>query len=816
MRQPSTARAGYPPWAPLRIAALVLGLVAALLLQPHGATAEEPPVAGESARAEHSGTYEHSRTYEQSGTYTNPVTEGVVDTFPDPVTIRGKDGLWYAYGTQNPVFQSKGEKGERIVPILRSADMVHWQYAGEVFTPANQPDWHGGSRLWAPDVRYIDGRYQLYYSVPDRNTIGVATAPTPTGPWTDKGPVMKASSGCPTGNIDPAQFTDKGGQSYMYWGSYDVLCAAKMNADSTRIEGEVTQVAQGRRMEGAHVVRRGEHYYLFYSDAGCCQGSYSGYQVKVGRATSPTGPYLDDEGVDLMAATSKGGSVVGANGNRWIGPGHNSLQTDLAGQDWLVYHGISVDDPDLSPTPDINRKQLSKRPMMIDRLDWIDGWPVVRAGAGASEGRQPAPVTSWDAGSTFNDGSLSGWHAEGAGTDGWSLADDEDARQHVTHTGDGADPAYLLAGKKAGFPGKKSPAGLRAEADLEVTSAGGAAGLVLGYQNRDNHVTAWLDRSRNALVTEVMVDGTSRGEQVTALPSGFRWDTWHNVTAEVRGTRMTVEVSEDRLRDAVATQQRRLPDGVARSGEIGTAARGAGTAADNVGAVKLHTPETTRVPEPEPGAQLTDYSDEFDGSTVPGTAADSPWKWVRGPASGTTMTGDALSWPTQNTGLNLDTNTASVLTRDAPEGDYTVETKLHFTPGQANQKAGLVLYENDDRYFTLTRSALPLARGDGVLVRNSEFAKEGERPTTTPPTPVQYGETFGGPTADTMWLRLSYHTDRAHHENEVRASTSRDGKHWVGSGVWTLPVKDDLRIGLVSLNTAGAVARFDYLRTYRS
>lgn len=799
MRQPSPSKAGYP-LSLLRIAAPVLMLIAALLL-PHGATAEEPPAARELARAEQSGTHERSRTY------ANPVTEGVVDTFPDPVIIRGKDGLWYAYGTQNPVFQSKGEKGERIMPILRSADMVHWQYAGEVFTPANQPDWHGGSRLWAPDVRYIDGRYHLYYSVPDRNTVGVATASTPTGPWTDKGPVMKSSSGCPTGNIDQAQFTDKGGQSYMYWGSYDVLCAAKMNADSTRIEGDVTQVAQGRRMEGAYVVRRDGHYYLFYSDAGCCQGSYSGYKVKVGRATSPTGPFKDDEGVDLMAETSKGGTVVGANGNRWIGPGHNALQTDLAGADWLVYHGIHADDPDLDPTPEINRKQLSKRPMMIDRLDWIDGWPVVRAGAGASEGRQPAPVTSWYAGSTFNDGSLSGWHARGAGTDGWQLADDEDARQYVTHTGGGTDPAYLLAGKKA-------PAGLRAEADLKVTSAGGAAGLVFGYQNRGNHVTAWLDRRRNALVTEVMADGRSRGEQVTALPSGFRWDTWHNITAEVRGTRVTVEVSEDRLRDAVATQHRRLPDGTARPGEIGTAARGAGTAADNVGGAKLHTPETTRVPETQPGAQLTDYSDEFNGATVPGTDPDSPWKWVRGPASGTTMTGRALSWPTQNTGLHLDTNTASVLTRDAPEGDYTVETKLHFTPGQANQKAGLALYENDDRYFTLTRSALPLARRDGVLLRNSEFAKEGERPTTTPPTPVFYGETFGGPTADTMWLRLSHHADRAHQENEVRASTSRDGEHWVDAGVWTLPAKRDLKIGLLSLNAAGAVAQFDYLRTY--
>ncbi|MEV6156536.1 hypothetical protein AB0L53_39945 [Nonomuraea sp. NPDC052129] len=34
-------------------------------------------------------------------TYANPVSAGVVDTFPDPTMIHGKDGFWYAYGTQN-------------------------------------------------------------------------------------------------------------------------------------------------------------------------------------------------------------------------------------------------------------------------------------------------------------------------------------------------------------------------------------------------------------------------------------------------------------------------------------------------------------------------------------------------------------------------------------------------------------------------------------------------------------------------------------------------------------------------------------------
>ncbi|MFH8462667.1 family 43 glycosylhydrolase [Streptomyces sp. NPDC017991] len=737
----------------------------------------------------------------RASTYTNPVTEGTVDTFPDPAVIRGKDGYWYAYGTQNPVFQTQGQTAERMLPILKSSDLTHWTYAGEVFTPRTQPAWHGGSRLWAPDIRYTNGHYNLFYSVPNQDTVGVATAPTPTGPWTDAGAVLPADSGCATGDIDQAQFTDVGGQPYLYWGSYDTICVARMNGDRTRIEGTVTEVAQGRRMEGGFVVRRDGYYYLFYSDAGCCDGAYSGYQVKVGRSTGPTGPFTDDRGVDLMSPVSKGGIVVGSS-DRWIGPGHNALQTDLSGQDWLVYHAIPAADPDLDLVPGIDRT-LSRRPMLVDRLDWIDGWPVVRAGAGPSSDGSEAPVTTWRAGGTFNDGSLGGWQAQGSGTKAWATATEQDPGTFVTHSGSTTAPSFLVTSADA-------PARVRAEADLRVTAAGGSAGLVLAYQNSANHVVAWLDRSRNALVTDVRVNGVSAGQQVTALPAGYQWDAWRNVAAELRGNRLTVEVSADRLRDAVAIQTRTVPATAARAGKVGTAALGEGAAADNVGAVKLYEPVTRRVADPRPGAQLRSYSDEFDSATL-----SSDWSWVRGPAAGATTGEGVLSWPTQNAELHLGTNTASVLTRPAPAGDFTVETKLDLANGPGNQQAGLVLYGSDDRYFKLVHAVLPLSHTAGKVTHVTEFAKEGARPTTTPPTAVAYGPMFGGPPARTAWMRLAYHADKAGGEHEVRAATSTDGTHWTWTGVWALPDEQALRIGLVSLNTAGATARFDYVRTYR-
>ncbi|MGW1464244.1 family 43 glycosylhydrolase [Streptomyces sp. NPDC002308] len=749
----------------------------------------------------------HASAAAAPATYTNPVTAGTVDTFPDPTMIRGKDGYWYAYGTQNPVLQSKGEDGERILPILRSPDMVTWSYAGEVFTPETRPAWLQGSRLWAPDIHYAFGQYYLYYSVPGRGTVGLVTGPTPTGPWTDKGAVLPTPSGCPTGSIDQAQFTDTDGTPYLYWGSYDTICVAKMNGDRTRIEGAVTQVARGRRVEGGFVVHRDGYYYLFYSDAGCCDGAYSGYQVKAGRSTSPTGPFTDDEGTDLMALGSKGGVVVGANGNRWIGPGHNAIQTDLSGQDWLVYHGIPAESPDLAPASGGTLK-LSRRPMLIDRLDWIDGWPVVRAGTGPSDTPTAAPVTTWAAGGTFETG-LTGWRTQGATPAGWTTANATDGHGYIRYTpaAGSTAPGYLVSTGTA-------PAAVRAEADLRVTAATGAAGLTLAHTDADNRIAVWLDRAKNALVTEVRIKGVDQGEQLGALPTGFSWDTWHTVSAEIRGTRLTVEVTGDRLRDPVGEQTRTLPAAAVHAGAVSAAAKGVGAEADNVGATALYTPVTKRTPVAQPGALLPAYSDEFDTATLPGTTADSAWSWVRGPATGTTMVNGALSWPTSNTELYLGDNTAPVLLRPAPTGDYTVETKLHFTPTTNAQQAGLVLYENDDRWFKLTHSVLPLNNGNGAMLHVTEFGKEGERPTTTPPTAVANAPMFGGPTADTLWLRLTHHLDTANQEHEVRASSSRDGVHWTLSGVWTLPVKGDLRIGLISDNHVGAVADFDYVRTY--
>jgi hypothetical protein len=138
-----------------------------------------------------------------TASYVNPVSRDVADTFADPSVIRAKDGWWYAYGTTDPLREGEGTR--HIIPTARSADLVNWTYVGDAFTETTKPSWATpDAALWAPDIRYLDGTYYLYYVAtqttvtagPNDNAIGVATAPTPTGPWTDSGdPVVDPAPG---------------------------------------------------------------------------------------------------------------------------------------------------------------------------------------------------------------------------------------------------------------------------------------------------------------------------------------------------------------------------------------------------------------------------------------------------------------------------------------------------------------------------------------------------------------------------------------------------------------------------------------------
>lgn len=76
--------------------------------------------------------------------YQNPIFEPVI---ADPSIVEGEDGYYYVYGTED----NWGDgMGARVVPIVRSKDLVEWEYAGEAFTekPAWKEEGEYGHRMF--------------------------------------------------------------------------------------------------------------------------------------------------------------------------------------------------------------------------------------------------------------------------------------------------------------------------------------------------------------------------------------------------------------------------------------------------------------------------------------------------------------------------------------------------------------------------------------------------------------------------------------------------------------------------------------------
>lgn len=314
---------------------------------------------------------------EPTGTYTNPVIAPVA---ADPSVIRAPDGTWYLYATQD-----RWDDGiEHYLPVFSSSDLITWEFVADVFV--FPPRWKQQGFLWAPDISVVDGVYHLYYSYStwgDPNPcIGLATAPAPTGPWQDQGSAVFCSDDIGVRNsIDPYHHVAQDGARTLIWGSFNGIHAVELSADGTHAVGEPTRLADSR-FEAAYLHERYGFYYLFLSSGSCCNGADSTYAGWVGRSESLLGPYLDDLDRDLRYG---GGTIVLYRNDRWVGPGHNAVATDDAGADWIVYHAID-------PTNANLRSGATRRPVLIDRIEWVDGWPVVNGGEGPSSDERPVPV----------------------------------------------------------------------------------------------------------------------------------------------------------------------------------------------------------------------------------------------------------------------------------------------------------------------------------------------------------------------------------------------------------------------------------------
>ena len=346
----------------------------------------------------------------EAATYRNPLSLyaaglGPAVSCPDPAIIKesGETGdTWYLYCTGDPLNSNdkdaSGNLTNHLIASYTSLDLIHWTYIGDVLK--SLPAWMGNvtTNLWAPAIKYFNSKYYLYYVAPitaaGGNAIGVATSMHPGGPWTDAGHAVVPPEPNPYNGsflrdvIDPDVVEDAG-QRYISYGTFNGgISIRKLSADGfTSDASSEQQIAIYNVFEGANFWKHDGYYYLFLSTSSCCDGPLSGYSVFVGRASTPTGPFFDKNGVPLLTFAPGGFISIAANGNRWIGPGGNVVFTDDAGQDYMLYHAVDNAAPYFA-----GYAGFTRRPALMDPIDWVDGWPEVRGGYWASSGLEAAPA----------------------------------------------------------------------------------------------------------------------------------------------------------------------------------------------------------------------------------------------------------------------------------------------------------------------------------------------------------------------------------------------------------------------------------------
>ena len=294
-----------------------------------------------------------------------PYTGGPVVVHDPSVAKDGK--RYYLFGTGAGI------------PMWTSRDRRRWTRIGSVF-PAGLPPWAastipGSLEPWAPDISFFGGVWHVYYAVSTfgakRSAIGVATNPTLDPKdrryaWTDHGVVVESSDATDYNAIDPNVITGDG-RPWLTWGSFSSgIKLAPLDASTGMLAGPMQHLASRLvptwGIEAPFIVRRDGFFYLFVSFDYCCRGSASTYNVRVGRAASIDGPYIDDAGVPMLLG---GGRLVLEGEGTTRGPGHQAVLHE--GDDWrLFFHYYDA-------------ARQGTATLGILPITWTaDGWPVVR------------------------------------------------------------------------------------------------------------------------------------------------------------------------------------------------------------------------------------------------------------------------------------------------------------------------------------------------------------------------------------------------------------------------------------------------------
>lgn len=427
--------------------------------------------------------------------YRNPIIAGF---YSDPSVIRVGDDF---YLTTSTFGYFPG------LPIFHSRDLVNWEQIGNAIDRPDQMPY--GPReeltrgLFAATLAHHQGTFYItntcFYCPGHGIGNFVITASDPAGPWSD--PIW-----LPFDGIDPSLFFDNDGTAWMvhngmpageprYDGHraiwlqrFDTATRTMVGERHLLVDSGVDPSSNPQHVEGPHVFRRGDWYYLIAAEGGTGEQ----HAQMVWRSRKVTGPYEAWQGNPTLTQRD----LDPARPDPITSTGHAQFVALQDGSWWTVF---------LATRPYRGNQYNLGRETFLLPLEWQDEWPVVlpRGARVPDQLARPAlvnsPVSRPTTGSFAWEERFTGarlpmnWLTLHAPQTPWYHTGDDGLRIQASDTALGAhatqdgQPSYI------GHRLQHHQASMEATLDPSALESGELAGLAL-VQNERHHLVAGVER----------------------------------------------------------------------------------------------------------------------------------------------------------------------------------------------------------------------------------------------------------------------------------------------------------------------------------
>lgn len=436
------------------------------------------------------------------GTYRNPILHA---DYSDPDVIRVGNDYWMTSSSFDclPALQ-----------ILHSTDLVNWQIVGAVesYKPNEIQERHGNG-VWAPSIRYHNGKFYIFWGDPD---VGIYMVETddPRGEWSTPHLVEAG-----VGMIDPCPLWDDDGKAYLVhsWagsraGFKSILSASEMSPDAKRLIGPEVVLIDGHdenpTIEGPKFYKRDGWYYIF-APAG---GVKEGWQL-VMRSREPLGVY------EWRKVLHQGNSDI-------HGPHQGGWVTDVAGESWFVH---------------FEDRYAYGRVVHLQPMTWgNDGWctmgidtnndgigePVMSYRKPATN--KPMPITTPREGDEFNDRTLGlHWQWFGNPERDWAMISPEGYLRLYTQPYTNLWEAKNILSQKVTAPEEV----ITAKVTFRAGVAGDRAGMII--HGRDLATLSFLYDGKNVVLQQTECLKAEKGAQETVVEQ-VEWENGKTLLLRIR------------------------------------------------------------------------------------------------------------------------------------------------------------------------------------------------------------------------------------------------------------------------------------------